>query len=529
MTDAADLVLTNGKVHTLAPGPGSPWGDGPGDEVFEAVAIRDGDVVRVDSTYEIEFLVGADTDVLDLGGRVLLPGFVDAHTHLESTGEYLVHADLSGADSLDDAVETLSDDAADDREWLLGFGWDESTWPDRRYLTSEDLDRVSTSQPVAAIRVDMHTATLNSVAIERLREDLPEDLLEYEDGEPTGVVFEEAVGRVWDDVDRGIPETRDLIIAARDRAHELGVTGVHDKPGNTRVPRVCYDLDREDRLDLRVRIDYRHDFLDAVLDTGLRTDAGSEFVQMGGIKSFTDGSFGGRTAKLFEPYSDLSEDEIADRDDDGRGQWLVPPAEMADLVDRVDAAGLQLVTHAIGDEAIEVLLDCYEDTADPGGSRHRVEHAELVHDDHVERMASENIVASCQPNFLQWADSDGLYDQRLGEQRRRQSNRYGDLLDAGVPLAFGSDSMPMDPLGGVHHAVNAPDDRQQLSVTDALRAYTYGAAYSGFDEDRLGSIAVGKKADLVALDGSPWDAPGSIDDIEAVLTIVDGEVVYDDR
>ncbi|MFW5903301.1 MAG: amidohydrolase [Halolamina sp.] len=515
MTAAADLVLTNAEVHTLA----EP------DETAEALAIRDGKIVRVDTAYEVNFLVGIDTDVIDLEGRVVIPGFVDAHTHMESFGQYLVHADLSDAESLDDALSLLREEAEgetgdDGREWVFGFGWDESNWPENRYLRATDLDRISDERPVAAIRVDMHVAALNSVALERLRDEMPEGDVHTEDGNPTGVVVEDAVEPVREAVASDPAETRELLIAARNEAHELGVTGVHEKVRDSHAPRVYRKLDRENELNVRVRIDYWSDHLDAALETGLRTNHGSEMVQVGGIKSFTDGSLGGRTAKLSEPYAD---------DPEATGQWVVAPDDLRELVERVDAEGFQLTVHAIGDEAVRETVAAFETCEDPGGARHRVEHAELVDGDVLERMAEAGIVASCQPNFLKWAGGEGLYQNRLGEERRRRSNAFRELLDAGVPLAFGSDCMPLDPLLGVHHAVNAPDERQRLSVTEALRAYTSGGAYAAFDEDRLGTIEEGKLGDLVALERSPWEHPDAIDDIEVALTVVDGEVVHDAR
>jgi len=527
MTDAADLAITNAEVHTLAP---------DGDETAEAVAIRDGRIVRVDSDYEVDFLVGVETEVIDLGGRVLLPGFVDAHTHVESSGKHLVHADLSAADDLEDAIDRLADGARDDREWILGYGYDESDWLENRYLDREDLDRVSEDRPVAAFRVDMHTVSLNSVALQRHRAAMPDEEVLVEGGEPTGVVVEDARKPILEAVAPGYEETRQLVTAARDRGHELGVTGVHEMVRNSLAPRVYRDLEREGALDWRVRINYWSDHLDAVEELGLPTDHGSELVRVGGIKSFTDGSIGGRTAKLFDPYEDAPGEEQGDGG--ARGQWVVDPGELREIVETVHAEGLQMTTHAIGDEAIEETLSAYEavladgDDGPPApgdGPRHRIEHVELAAADQLERMAEAGVVASVQPNFLQWAGDGGLYDQRLGRERRRASNRYRAILEAGVDLAFGSDSMPMDPLYGVDLAVNAPVEDQRLSVTPALRAYTYGGAYAGFDEDRLGTVAVGKHADLVALERSPWDSPGEIAEIDVALTVVDGEVVHDAR
>jgi len=333
--------------------------------------------------------------------------------------------------------------------------------------------------------------------------------------------------------------TRDLVTAARDRAHELGVTGVHEMVRDSLAPRVYRDLAATGDLALRVRLNYWSDHLEAVRELGLRTNSGGEMVRVGGIKSFTDGSLGGRTAKLFEPYADVAP---ADLEDDARGQWVVDPDELRDIVGVVQAEGLQMTTHAIGDEAIEETLSAYEavladeesgDADGPTGvrtdPRHRIEHVELASDDQMARMAEAGVVASVQPNFLQWAGEDGLYDQRLGRERREASNRYRDLLDAGVDLAFGSDCMPLDPLLGVDYAVNAPVEGQQITVTEALRAYTYGGAYAGFDEDRLGTVTVGKCADFTVLERSPWEHPEETRDIDVALTVVGGRVVHDGR
>ena len=541
MTAAGDLVLVDGEVHTLT----EP------DTTHEALAVRDGAIVRVGRTDEIEHLVGVETDVIDCEGRVVLPGFIDAHTHLESLGRYLVHADCSAATTLDEAIEALREQAATDHEWILGFGYDESEWPTSRYPTREDLDRVSTDRPVVAMRVDMHTASLNSVAFERLADDLPDADVRTEAGEPTGVVVESATEVVWEAIDPGYAETRELVTAAIDHATSLGVTCVHEKVRHSQAPRIYRDLELAGALDCRVRIDYWSDHLESVIDAGLVTNSGSAMVTVGGIKSFTDGSLGARTAKLAEAYADATGsdgdgepsgaygngDESSTADDDvdqsetdheNRGQWVVTPDELREIARRASEHDLQLTVHAIGDEAIDETLTVLEGVPNVATARHRIEHVELATDDHLKRMAEHGIVASMQPNFHQWAGEGSLYDERLGE-RWRETNRLRDVLDAGVPLAFGSDCMPLDPLLGVHHAVTAPTASQRLSVTEALQAYTAGAAYAGFDEDRLGTIEVGTRADLVVLERSPWEHPDEIDEIEVSKTLVDGRVVYDGR
>ncbi|KYH26550.1 imidazolonepropionase [Halalkalicoccus paucihalophilus] len=508
MTRAADLILRNAEIHTLA----DP------DRVHEALAVRDGRIVRIGKTYEIDFLEGVETHVIDCEGRVVLPGFVDAHTHMETLGRYLVHADLSGASGPEECIERLreSDDNGGENEgWVLGFGYDESGWRDSEYLTSEDLDRVSDERPVAAFREDMHVASLNTVARERYEGEMPEA-----DVQGDGVIVEAAVDTIYEAIKPDPDETRALLVAAQEFANARGVTSVHDMVRNSHAPRVYRELDSEGTLSIRVRINYWSDHFEAVSEAGLRTNHGSEFVETGAIKTYTDGSFGGRTAKLTEPYAGS---------DDETGQWVVTLDELRGLVGRADEEGFQLSAHAIGDAAIEEVLDTFETTTDPGGARHRIEHAELLSESAIERFADSGVVASVQPNFLKWAGENGLYADRLGDERRSQTNRYRDLLDAGANLAFGSDCMPLDPLLGIHHAVNAPAPDQRLSITEALRAYTSGAAYAGFDEERLGTVEAGKVADLVVLSESPWESLNAIREIDVVMTLVDGEVVYDAR
>ncbi len=518
MTAAADLLVTNAEVHTLT----DP------DETYEAIAIRDGRVVRLGSTYDIEFLAGAETTTIDLGGRTVLPGFIDAHTHLLMTGRALVHADLSGATSLEEALSRLADradeltdgDTAGSKatgELILGFGYDESGWPDRRYPTREDLDSVSETRPIVAFREDMHVASVNSAALDRFGDRLPANDVKTENGRPTGVLVETAIDPIYEAVEPDPEGTERLVRAAQTAANERGVTMIHDMVRNSHAPRVYRDLDMAGALSIRVRLNYWTDHLESVLDAGLRTNAGSEMVQTGAIKSFSDGSIGGQTAKLSEPFSD-GEDT---------GQWVVDLPELRSLVKRADEAGLQFTTHAIGDVAIDTVLDSFEECADPAASRHRIEHLELATDEAIDRFAASGIVASMQPNFHKGADEGGLYADRLGD-RRTETNRLRSLLDAGAHVAFGSDCMPLDPLFGVHHAVNAPEGLESISVTEALRAYTHGAAYAGFDEDRLGTIEPGKLADLTVLDDSPWEHPDAIDDIDVAATIVGGEVVHDE-
>jgi hypothetical protein len=504
MTEAADLVLTNAEVHTLT----NP------DRTAEAVAIRDGTIVRIGSAYEIGFLVGVDTTVRDCEDGVVLPGFIDAHTHMEIVGWHRLETDLSEATSVGACLDRLESSGTGDDGWILGFGYDESDWEAGRFLLRGDLDQVSEDRPVVAFREDLHLASLNSAALERLADELPDEDVRETNGEPNGVIVESALGAVFRAIRPDRDRMRDLLTAARDQAHERGVTGVHDMVRRSQAPRVYRDLAAENQLSLRVRLNYWRDHVDAVIETGLGPNTGGEFVQMGAIKSYSDGSIGGQTAKLSQAYADAETD----------GQWVVPPAELGDLVEQVEANDLQVAVHAIGDDAIAEVLDALEGT-DPG-ARHRMEHAEVLTGDLIDRLGDANVVVSAQPNFLKWARDGGLYDQRLGVDRRKRTNCFRALADAGARLAFGSDCMPLDPLFGIDQVVTAPEPAQRLTVTEALRAYTAGSAYAGFDEDRFGTIERGTAADLVVLDESPWDTD-DIAGIDVSATIVDGEIVHE--
>lgn len=503
MTKTVDLICTNGRIQTPA---GRETATG---ETAEAVAVQDGEIVRIGQNDEITSLADVGTTVVDLDGSVLLPGFIDAHTHMDVLGRQQVEADLSDCDSPEACLNRLDSRRTETDGWVVGYGYDESRW-DGGYLTRDQLDSVSVDRPVVAFREDLHLASANSVVFDSHADAIPAEYVDAEAG-----TIEEAL-TVLDELLKPDPEQmQEYLLAAQAYAHSQGVTAVHDMVRKSHAPRVYRELDMAGKLTLRVRLNYWADHIDAVLETGLRTNHGSGRVEVGAIKTFSDGSIGGRTALLSEQYAD----------GEGCGEWVVSPERLSEIITQVDSAGLQCTVHAIGDEAISGVLDRFERT---DRRRHRIEHAEVLTDELVDRLAGSDCVVSVQPNFLKWAHEDGLYERRLGDQRRRQSNRIGELASRGAQLAFGSDCMPLDPLFGIEQTVRAPEPTQTLTVDEAIDAYTLGAAYAGFAEDRLGSIEVGKRGDFVALDGSPWETD-SIADLGVELTIVDGEIAFEDR
>jgi predicted amidohydrolase YtcJ len=518
----SELLLRGGTVHTLD----------DDRTTAEAVLFRDGRVAAVGDTATVED-AATDPETVDLDSRTVLPGFNDAHTHVFSVGIGLLETDLSAADDREQALELLADNAGSTPagEWVLGFQYDESTWPPggRDYLTKAELDSVSTEHPIVAVRVDGHSATLNSRALEEVDFSGVEHDVRTEGGEPTGRVVEDATGRVRAASYPDVPKAREALDAAIDHYHELGVTSIQTVAGLTRVRDHGYVQQealfahwRDDDLDLRTTFYVPQWQAESLSDLEIASGFGDDWLRLGGLKTFSDGSIGSETAKTHREY-----------DGGGRGEMVNDREQLREWFAHAARTNQQIATHAIGGEAIDIVIDeyeraleAYDEEFDP---RLRVEHAELATDEAIERMADAGIVASMQPNFLQWNGADGLYENRLGADVRPENNRYRDVLDADVPLAFGSDKMPPGPLYGMGFAVDSPYERQRLAVDEALTAYTRGAAYAEFQEDEKGVLESGHLGDAVVLDSDPYEHPDSFDDIGVEMTVIDGDVVYDGR
>lgn len=533
MPESADVILENAEVHSLT----RP------DKVSEAVVLTNGEIIFVGPDSVAGEFDGDGTLVFDLDGRVVLPGFIDAHSHLDVTGRYVRYADLRLATSIDEYLGIIRESRNErDDEWIVGydrntwkkkdldtdfavgFDFDSRIWEENNQIrvTRSHLDQVSSERPVVVFLDTLQSALVNTVAQDKLGELVSGDV-QYDDGGKTsGVIVGDSVDVLHKLIEPGPEQVRNVLLHAQSYAHSQGVTSVHDFVRKSLTPEIYRKLDNSDELQLRVRLNYWVHHLAELIDIGMQTNHGSDFVQMGGVKMGIDGSLGGGTARLSAPYKDPP-----DQDSEYRGTWRISEDEFRNYVRKIDDKDFQITVHSMGDEGTRAVLTAYEEeTVDPGLSRHRIEHAEILSSEFIDRFAESNIVASMQPNFLKWMDAGGLYDQRLGSARRQSANPFPALLEAGVPLAFGSDKMPFGPLFGIHHVVNAPTDNQRLSVTEALRAYTYGGAYAGFNEDLVGTIEEGKKADIIALDRSPWRHPENITNISVDLTIIDGNIVY---
>lgn len=498
---AADLVITDARIWTGDPA--MPWA--------EALAVRGDRIVVVGSNSAAAALIGADSEHIQAPAGMVMPGFIDSHVHFLSGGFALASVQLRDAATPDEFSSRIGEYAQTlaPGEWILNGDWDHENWggrlPERHWI-----DALTPNNPVMINRLDGHMVLANSAALSLagVSADTADiaggEIVRDADGNPTGVLKDNAMVLL----DRVVPAPsaaqRDRALAAIS-AHVAaqGVTSVHDMAGweslatyrraqsagalNTRVYSVV-PLSDWSRL------------ADEVTSRG----RGDEWLSIGGLKGFMDGSLGSHTAAFFEPFTDTPED---------RGLFINELDDMAGWIGAADAAGLQIMVHAIGDRAISALLDIFADTAAANGPRDRrfrIEHAQHIHPDDIVRFADHDLIASMQPYH---AIDDGRWAERvIGPERAKTTYAFNALLKAGVPVAFGSDLMvaPPMPLLGIYAAVTrqtldganpegwVPDEK--ISVEQALTAYTQTAAYASFEEAQKGVLMPDMLADLVILD-----------------------------
>ncbi|UCD44797.1 MAG: amidohydrolase [Candidatus Bathyarchaeota archaeon] len=508
---------------TLIDGTGRP-------PVRDSVVVLDGDfIAAVGKNGEIELPKGAN--VIDASGRTVLPGLIDAHMHFMGLGIKMIRAvDLSDTKSIAEALECVEGKISEHGKgkWILGNGWDDSKWDDRRFITKFDVDTVSGDNPVILSRVCGHMTTLNSKALEvagitKDTQDPPGGQVDKTpEGEPTGVL-RDAGHLAYPFVP---PVSEEMAIEglrrACDRALELGCTGVHEAGLDGFGMRVYQKALKRGVLKLRAYLMWRQANAESMDALGLQTGFGDERIRIGSAKMMIDGSMGAHTAALFEPYDDESET---------KGLLMMDEDELRERIKAVHAQGSQVAVHAIGDYAIEVVINAIEEAmkASPRKDhRHRIEHCELLTSTQIERIRQLGIVPSMQPNFVgEWSGPDGLYQTRIGERRLRQNNPYRFLLDEGVRVAFGSDGMPFSPLYGIWSAVNHPVRQSRISLEEAVKGFTLDAAHSSFEEDIKGSVEPGKLADITILEKNLTEIPpDEIKDVKVHVTIVGGKTLY---
>jgi hypothetical protein len=528
----ADLVLTRGKIYTVDPA--RPWA--------EAAAVVGERIAAAGEAREVEPWIGPGTRVVDLQGRLVLPGFIDSHVHFIEGGHDLMAVQLRDAATPEAFTARIAAKARElpPGQWILGGNWDHQAFPGAELPRREWIDAVTPEHPVSVSRMDGHMVLCNSLALRLAGVDrntsTPAGGVIVRDpasGEPTGVFKDAARNLIYRAVPEPTPaQVRAMAEKALAAAAAAGVTTVHDVSGE-RGFAAYQDLLREGRLTSRVAVYFPIAAVDDALKLDLKSGFGSGRLRFAGLKGFTDGSLGSGTALFFEPYSD---------EPGNRGLFhgqMFPEGAMLQRVLEADRHGLDVAVHAIGDQAIATLLDIYQELPAPGPRprRLRMEHVQHMRAADVQRMARLGVVASVQP--YHGIDDGRWAARRIGPERLPWAFPYRSLLDAGVPLAFGSDwpVAPMEPIQGIYAAVTRrtldglnPDGwvpAQKIPLAAAVHASTLGGAYAECAEREKGSVTPGKLADFVVLDRNLFEIPPEeIREARVLTTICGGEVTW---
>lgn len=516
----------------------------------KALAVRGDAIVLVGDNQSILALQRRQTDVIDLQGKTVVPGFNDSHMHLINYGLSLDTVDLRDCRSLSEVRQRISEYIRAhnlSNSWVYGWGWNQQSLREKRMPESRDIDTAGGDNYVFLMRTCNHACTVNSKALERagIKESpIPVaggEVQVDERGRPTGILKENAMKLVLNMMPpRDKDHLKSVILRALQNCLKLGLTSLQtDDFGvvkeNFRDVLAAYmELDREGQLPIRVNKQLLlpdRQKLASFLELGLQTGDGSPFFKIGPLKLLLDGSLGARTAALHWAYAD---------DPFNTGMTLLSGAELEDLVMTADRHGLQVAIHAIGDKTMDMILDVYKKVNEENprkDRRSRIIHCSIANSQIMERFKEYQVVADVQPSFV--ASDFAFVEDRLGEARARWVYSFKSFLERGIPLAGGSDC-PIEscnPLLGIHAAVTRTNPaglpkggwlpREKLSVQEALHMFTAGSAYCTYEENSKGILREGKLADLVVLSQDIFCInPSDIKDVVVEMTMVGGKVLH---
>jgi predicted amidohydrolase YtcJ len=533
---AADLVIVNANVWTVDKAMPSA----------QAVAVLDDRIVAVGSNADVQLWKGSKTDVLDAGGKLLLPGFNDSHVHFIDGGMQLDSVQLNDATSAEEFKNRIAAHVGklSKGEWMLGGDWDETKWTPPQLPSKELIDPVTGDHPVFVSRYDGHMVLANAAALKLAgvtakTADPPGGVIVRDaQGDPTGALKDAAIDLVMKVIP---PYTHDqrLHAARRALAHAaaLGVTSVqHMNPEFADINVYAELLDRGE-LTSRVYAAPLITQVDDLTKVGVRRAFGGPYLRIGALKGYADGSLGSRTAYFFDDFNDQPGNHGILSDE------LHPLSLMQDRMMKADAAGLQLCTHAIGDRGISTILDFYEEIVKQHGEadrRFRIEHAQHMAAKDFGRFSKLHVIASMQPYH---AIDDGRWAEgRIGHDRASRTYAFRTFLERGVRLAFGTDwsVAPLNPMLGLYAAVtretldgknpNGWFPEQKLTVAEAVEAYTMGSAFAEFQDNEKGSITRGKLADMVLLSEDIFSIPpDKIREVKVLKTFVGGKVTWESK
>ena len=506
----------------------------------EAVAISDGKIVYVGTTKQVKKTITKESNVIDAAGMFVCPGFTDSHLHLLDGGFHLSSVQLRDANTPEEFITRIAEFAktCEPGDWILGGDWDHSLWggelPNRHWI-----NEVTPANPLWVSRLDGHMALANSLAMKianiNKNSVSPAGGTVVKDGtgELTGIFKDNAMDLIYPYIkEPGDSLKFHALDAAMQYLIERGVTSVHHMGGwdDLRIYRHYHD---ENKLRIRISAAVPLSTWKKLDQTIQENDFSDEWLRIGGLKSFVDGSLGSHTALFHEPYTDKPTDT---------GLQVTRDDELFEMILNADKADLQSITHAIGNKANTIILDIYEQVKAQNGNRDRrfrIEHAQHLKSADIERFKELHVIVSMQPYH---AIDDGRWAEPLIGDRIKTTHAYRSLLDAGANLVFGSDwyVAPPSPLWGIYAAITRRtlDDKnpdgwvpeQKISVEEALKCYTISPAYASFEESIKGSITPGKLADLVIIDQDLTKIdPETIKDARIMMTIVDGKIEYQSK
>lgn len=496
----------------------------------EAIAIYKEKIIAVGSNSEIRKYLGNQTRVINAKKRTVIPGLIDCHVHMTGFGWSLQSLDLRKANSIKTLERKLKTYADKNRDtpWIVGGRWDQEKFIEKRYPTRLDLDAVVADRPVFLVRVCGHLGVANSKALKlagitrKTTIDGGQIDLDEESHQPNGILRENALELIWKVIPKPSQKTLEkACLSAAKKTVETGITEVHWLIDSAEEICAIQKLFADGKLPLRVYLGVSVRLLNNLVGLGLLSGFGNDMLKIGFVKLFADGSLGARTAALNEPYND---------DPRTSGMLLNSQAKLDKLVLKAHQAGLQLGIHAIGDKAIESVLKAYSKALEKfprKNHRHRIEHCSVLNPKLIRLMKQLGLIACIQPHFIV---SDFWAADRLGEARARWTYPFKTLVHEGLIVASGSDCPvePINPLIGIWAAVarkSFPEER--LSIEEALKTYTVNGAYASFNEDKKGTVEVGKLADLTVLsDDLSAIVSDEIRNLTVEMTIVNGEIVY---